>query len=329
MINHTLVSRSLFAFLAVPLLASAGCELDLIAEHLPIAQEDFFPTRHVAAISDNHEHVFVASSTSGALKLVSSNGNPTDEWTLSSPWLTRAAATYYGPDFQASGFDQHNEAALVLHENGSILPWFHHGGQLGFHWAGRIVVPASPANVVGVSYLDVDQSHDGVVFVLTHEVLQAGGGQARIWRRALDGSWTSVTGLDKPATLAYDQHVNDVTVAYTRTSNRDITLEEYDEDLSFNRTRTLPDLRQVDDFEVLGGWFYMGVLTCDNAPCTDSTREFQIRDSNLDLDDAVGVATEGVALDLPPFPLDIDSNVDVWRVGRADMQLSEYDVVVP
>ena len=313
----------------MPLLAFAGCELELIAEHLPIAQEDFFPAKRVAAVSDNHEHVFVASTATGALKLVSSNGNPTDEWGLSGGWLAAAAATYYGPDFQAFGLQQHNEAALVLHDNGSILPWFHHGGALSFHWAGRIVVPSSPANVSGVNYLDVDQSHDGVVFVLTHEFLAAGGGQARIWRRALDGSWTSVTGLDKPAALAYDQHLDDVTVSYTRTSNRDITLQEYDEDLSFNRTRTIPDLRQVDDFEVLAGWFYMGVLTCDNAPCTQSTREFQVRDSNLDLDDAVGLATEAVALDLPPFPLDIDSNVDVWRVGRAATQLSEYDVVVP
>lgn len=328
MITTDVSFRSLL-LLALPTMLAAGCDLELIGEHLPIEDDDFVPERRVAAISDNHEHVVVASSATNTLRLVSSNGNPTDDFPLPLTWRPIGAATYYGPDFDFGNINQANEAVIVLHQNGAVLPWFHHGGQLRFHWNGLIQVPPSPANVAAVSYLDVDQSHDGVLYVLTHEFLAAGGDQARIWRRDLDGTWDSVAGADKPAALAYDQGVDDVTVVYTRTSNRDVTLEEYDEDLSFNRSRTLPDLAQVSDLEVLGGWLYLGVLSCANAACNETERELQLRDANLGIDATVPLATEGVALDLPPFPLDLDSNVDVWRVGRAQTQLSEYDVIAP
>lgn len=328
MITKDVSFRSLL-LLAMPVVLAAGCDLELIEEHLPIEDDDFFPVRHVAAVSDNHEHVVVASATTGELRLVSSNGNPTDEFGLSSTWRPTGAATYYGPDFDYSNINQANEAVIVLHANGTVLPWFHHGGQLLYHWAGRITVPASPVNVSGVEYLDVDQSHDGVLFVLTNEFLSAGGTQARIWRRDLDGTWDSVVGMEKPTALAYDQGVDDITVVYTETSNRDVTLEEYDEDLSFNRTRVLPDIREVGDLEILGGWLYLGVLSCTNAACDQIEREFQLRNASLGIDDTVPLATEGVALDLPVFPLNGDSQVDVWRVGRASSQLSEYDVIAP
>ncbi|MGH1342842.1 MAG: hypothetical protein ACRBN8_14870 [Nannocystales bacterium] len=329
MSNHSYSSRTLIALLALPLLGSAGCELELIAEHLPLADGLVYPDRHVAAVSDNHEHVFIASAVNGTLNLVSTNGTPRDEFSLSDAWRPLGAATYYGPDFEASGFWQHNEAALVLHRNGSILPWYHHGGELGFHWAGRIVVPAAPPTVASVTYNDVDQSRDGVVFVLADESRVDGTAQSRIWRRGLDGSWTSVVGPEKSSALAYDQHLDSLTVSYTRTDVRDITLREYGEDLSFTRSRTIPDLDEVRDFEVLAGWFYIGASACENASCTERTREFQVRNTSLALSDVVAVEVEAVALDLPPFPLDLDSNVDVWRAGPAASQLAEYDVVVP
>ena len=328
MITKDASFRSLL-LLALPTMLAAGCDLELIGEHLPIEDDDFFPARHVAAISDNHEHVVVASATTTTLRLVSSNGNPTDDFPLPLSWRPTGAATYYGPDFDFANINQANEAVLVLHQNGAVLPWFHHGGQLRFHWNGLVQVPPSPVAVTGVDYIDVDQSHDGVLYVLTNEFLAGGGDRARIWRRDVDGTWDSVAGTDKPTALAYDQGTNDVTVAYTRTSNRDVTLEEYDEDLSFNRARVLPDIAEIGDLEVLGGWLYLGVLSCANAACNQVDREFQLRDANLGIDATIPLATDGVALDLPPFPLDLDSHVDVWRVGRAQTQLSEYDVVAP
>ena len=40
-------------------------------------------------------------------------------------------------------------------------------------------------------------------------------------------------------------------------------------------------------------------------------------------------STPSAQNDLPPFPLNENSNVDVWRVGRDVHQLSEHDVVLP
>ncbi|MBV1858389.1 MAG: hypothetical protein KUG77_08250 [Nannocystaceae bacterium] len=305
---------------------SLGCELELVAEYLPAAEENIHPAYRVAAVSDNHEFLFIASATTGELKMMGTNGTEVDEFALSSTWRPVAAATYYGPDFDAFGIGQANEAGLVLHANGSILPWFHHGGQLRYHWDGVIAVPASPAGGTR-TVVDVDQSKDGVLFVLTEESPAAGGPQSRLWRRETDGTWTSVVGASKVSAMAYDQHTEDVTVALTRTSARDVTLVEYDDDLSYRRSRTVPDLRAVTDFEVLAATFYMGVHTCGNAQCTSGDPELQIRDLNLALDDSDAVRAEAIALDLPPFPIDADSNIELWRAGADVMQVGHYDVI--
>lgn len=314
------------SILALAVSASAGCELELVDEYLPSAEENIYPAARVAAVSDNHEFLFIASAIAGDLRLVGTNGVERDTFPLVPVWRPVAAATYYGPDFLDSGINQANEAGLVLHQNGSILPWFHHGGQLDYHWAGRVVVPASPSGGTR-SFVDVDQSKDGAIFVLTEENPAAGPPQSRLWRRATNGTWTSVVGDEKVTAMAYDQHNEDVTVALTRTSARDVTLVEYNDDLSPHRTRTLPDIREVRDFEVLASTYYMGVVTCGNALCTTGDSEVQIRGLDLSLEDADGARGEAVALDLPPFPLDADSNIDLWRAGPGVMQLGHYDVI--
>lgn len=304
-----------------------GCELELVDEYLPSAEENLYPMPRVAAVSDNHELFFLASAISGELKMMGTNGAELDTFSLTNVWRPVAAATYYGPDFDGFGINQANEAGLVLHNNGYVLPWYHHGGQLHYHWDGRVVVPAVPGGGTR-SMVDVDQSKDGVLFVLTEEFPASGLPQSRLWRRDTDGTWTSVVGEQKAQAMAYDQHTEDVTVSLTRTSARDVTLVEYNDDLSFRRSRTISDLFAVMDFEVLAGTFYMGTIPCANAVCSPGTAELQIRDLNLAVEDTVDVRGDALALDLPPFPVEADDNIDLWRAGSGLMQVSHYDIIV-
>lgn len=323
-------SRILIALIAAPLLASTGCELELIGEYLPLEEDDFVPMRHVAAVSDDQDHVFVASAVTGGLRVVSSDGDLIDEFVLNAHWRPIAAATYHGPAFEFAGVEQSDAAVIVLHANGIILPWFHHAGELRYHLPGWMNAVNWP--VLGeVQFIDVDMSPEGSTWVLAEETSPTG--QTTVFAyQDLDenGNYTSGGSKSmhepKSVALAYDPHADTITVAFSRTDDRDVTLKEFDHFTLVN-DRTLPDVLEVTDLEVLAGWHYVGVLACDDAACDEHTAQLQVRDSNLDLDDALDVATEAVALEVPPLPLNQQSTVDVWRAGRAPWQLSQYDAV--
>ncbi|MCH9680992.1 MAG: hypothetical protein K0V04_06140 [Deltaproteobacteria bacterium] len=306
--------RTLPQWIAVGLLCLGGCEFDELAAFAPTAAP-FLRVTHVAAVSRNHEQVFMAGWNEG-LMVMSSTGNLIDSYSLSSTWTPIGAATYRGPNFQLLGTNQHAESALVLHANGVVLPWFVHAGGLHYHWAGAIAPPPVLPGVTSVAPRDVDQADDGTIFVLNAEQTTGGPG-ARLWRRDPSGVWSNTVEDQKATIVAYDQHADQVVVGRAPSMSREVELVVYDGSALTQQTvYTRSDVHELRDLEVFGGYYFLGMSMCYGLPCNANEPRLEVRSGAFALDDFADVEVGALALQLPPLPVGLGDTAELWRVGN-------------